>query len=147
MLSMRERPLLLSCSLRQLLACRIHDKATLLLLLLLLLRAVVFDGSDLVGVDETRPYTARPMDYYTGTNTACCPCRWHASVAVCLLALCVLHAYPLLLVQMQRAALGRAAYHLLCQAICQRLMFNISCCSTPPPHRKHTSFLLLQRPR
>jgi sterol-4alpha-carboxylate 3-dehydrogenase (decarboxylating) len=28
----------------------------------------VFDGSDLVGVDETAPYTARPMDYYTQTK-------------------------------------------------------------------------------
>lgn len=32
--------------------------------------AVVFDGSDLVGVDETRPYTSRPMDYYTETKVA-----------------------------------------------------------------------------
>lgn len=30
--------------------------------------SVVFDGSDLVGVDESRPYTARPMDYYTETK-------------------------------------------------------------------------------
>ena len=30
--------------------------------------SVVFDGSDLVGVDESTPYAARPMDYYTGTK-------------------------------------------------------------------------------
>jgi hypothetical protein len=43
------------------------------------LPAVVFDGSDLVGVDETRPYTARPMDYYTGGA-----CRYCASSIACL---------------------------------------------------------------
>ncbi len=32
--------------------------------------SVVFDGRDLVGVDETTPYTARPMDYYTQTKVA-----------------------------------------------------------------------------
>jgi sterol-4alpha-carboxylate 3-dehydrogenase (decarboxylating) len=32
--------------------------------------AVVFDGSDLVGVDESLPYTTRPMDYYTQTKIA-----------------------------------------------------------------------------
>jgi sterol-4alpha-carboxylate 3-dehydrogenase (decarboxylating) len=30
--------------------------------------SVVFDGSDLNGVDESRPYAARPMDYYTHTK-------------------------------------------------------------------------------
>lgn len=30
--------------------------------------AVVFDGNDLVGVDESAPYTTRPMDYYTQTK-------------------------------------------------------------------------------
>jgi uncharacterized membrane protein len=53
--------------------CRVLDKPTLLLLLLLVVvPAVVFDGSDLVGVDEARPYTARPMDYYTGACIALC---------------------------------------------------------------------------
>lgn len=32
--------------------------------------AVVFDGSDLLGVDETVPYTRKPMDYYTETKVA-----------------------------------------------------------------------------
>lgn len=32
--------------------------------------SVVFDGSDLVGVDESLPYTRRPMDYYTETKVA-----------------------------------------------------------------------------
>lgn len=30
----------------------------------------MFDGSDLVGVDESAPYTSRPMDYYTQTKVA-----------------------------------------------------------------------------
>lgn len=30
----------------------------------------MFDGRDLVGVDESAPYTARPMDYYTQTKVA-----------------------------------------------------------------------------
>jgi sterol-4alpha-carboxylate 3-dehydrogenase (decarboxylating) len=30
----------------------------------------VFDGSDLVGVDESAPYTTRPADYYTQTKIA-----------------------------------------------------------------------------
>jgi hypothetical protein len=50
--------------------CARYITVVLLLLLLLLPCAVVFDGSDLVGVDETRPYTARPMDYYTGRCNA-----------------------------------------------------------------------------
>ncbi|KAF8068313.1 Nsdhl [Scenedesmus sp. PABB004] len=32
--------------------------------------SVVFDGRDLMGVDETTPYTTRPMDYYTQTKVA-----------------------------------------------------------------------------
>eukprot|EP00878_Enallax_costatus_P015429 GHUV01016162.1.p1 GENE.GHUV01016162.1~~GHUV01016162.1.p1 ORF type:complete len:269 (+),score=74.49 GHUV01016162.1:482-1288(+) len=32
--------------------------------------SVVFDGSDLVGVDESLPYTRKPMDYYTETKVA-----------------------------------------------------------------------------
>lgn len=30
----------------------------------------MFDGSDLVGVDESAPYTTRPADYYTQTKIA-----------------------------------------------------------------------------
>lgn len=30
----------------------------------------MFDGSDLVGVDECLPYTRKPMDYYTETKVA-----------------------------------------------------------------------------
>eukprot|EP00879_Flechtneria_rotunda_P003243 GHRR01003466.1.p1 GENE.GHRR01003466.1~~GHRR01003466.1.p1 ORF type:complete len:365 (+),score=118.94 GHRR01003466.1:477-1571(+) len=32
--------------------------------------SVVFDGRDLLGVDESLPYTGRPMDYYTETKVA-----------------------------------------------------------------------------
>eukprot|EP00775_Hariotina_reticulata_P012775 gene12775-12903_t len=32
--------------------------------------SVVFDGTDLLCVDETHPYTKRPMDYYTATKVA-----------------------------------------------------------------------------
>lgn len=34
--------------------------------------SVVFEGKDLVGVDETIPYAAKPMDYYTGTKASMC---------------------------------------------------------------------------
>lgn len=30
--------------------------------------SVVFEGRDLSGVDESTPYAARPMDFYTGTK-------------------------------------------------------------------------------
>ena len=30
----------------------------------------MFDGSDLVGVDESLPYTCKPMDYYTETKVS-----------------------------------------------------------------------------
>eukprot|EP00879_Flechtneria_rotunda_P017815 GHRR01018674.1.p1 GENE.GHRR01018674.1~~GHRR01018674.1.p1 ORF type:complete len:334 (+),score=89.89 GHRR01018674.1:860-1861(+) len=39
-------------------------------LLIALCFAVVFDGRDLLGVDESLPYTGRPMDYYTETKVA-----------------------------------------------------------------------------
>ena len=32
--------------------------------------SVVFEGSDLIGVDETAPYARRPMDYYTKTKVS-----------------------------------------------------------------------------
>lgn len=32
--------------------------------------SVVFEGKDLVNVDETIPYAAKPMDYYTGTKAS-----------------------------------------------------------------------------
>lgn len=32
------------------------------------LHTVVFEGQDLVNVDETLPYATRPMDYYTATK-------------------------------------------------------------------------------
>lgn len=34
--------------------------------------SVVFEGKDLVNVDETIPYAAKPMDYYTGTKASIC---------------------------------------------------------------------------
>ena len=35
--------------------------------------SVVFEGKDLVNVDETTPYAANPLDYYTGTKVnGCC---------------------------------------------------------------------------
>ena len=34
--------------------------------------SVVFEGKDLVNVDETAPYAAKPMDYYTGTKARMC---------------------------------------------------------------------------
>ena len=34
--------------------------------------SVVFEGKDLVNVDETTPYAANPMDYYTGTKVNGC---------------------------------------------------------------------------
>lgn len=48
--------------------------------------SVVFEGKDLVNVDERTPYAAKPMDYYTGTKASvvatsmitCCtqvPCK------------------------------------------------------------------------
>jgi nucleoside-diphosphate-sugar epimerase len=30
--------------------------------------SVVFDGKDLIGVDESAPYVEKPLDYYTGTK-------------------------------------------------------------------------------
>jgi sterol-4alpha-carboxylate 3-dehydrogenase (decarboxylating) len=30
--------------------------------------SVVFDGRDLIGVDESAPYVEKPLDYYTGTK-------------------------------------------------------------------------------
>ena len=36
--------------------------------------SVVFEGKDLVNVDETTPYAAKPMDYYTGTKASCVAC-------------------------------------------------------------------------
>jgi sterol-4alpha-carboxylate 3-dehydrogenase (decarboxylating) len=30
--------------------------------------SVVFDGRDLIGVDESAPYAAKPIDYYTETK-------------------------------------------------------------------------------
>ena len=32
--------------------------------------SVIFEGKDLVNVDETTPYAAKPMDYYTGTKAS-----------------------------------------------------------------------------
>lgn len=34
--------------------------------------SVVFQGKDLVNVDEGTPYAAKPMDYYTGTKASVC---------------------------------------------------------------------------
>ena len=34
--------------------------------------SVVFDGADLVDVDESAPYAARPIDFYTETKVLCC---------------------------------------------------------------------------
>ena len=35
--------------------------------------SVVFDGRDLVNVNEDAPYAAKPIDYYTETKVMCCP--------------------------------------------------------------------------
>lgn len=32
--------------------------------------SVVFEGKSLINVDESVPYAARPMDYYTGTKVS-----------------------------------------------------------------------------
>ena len=34
--------------------------------------SVIFEGKDLVNVDEATPYAAKPMDYYTGTKASMC---------------------------------------------------------------------------
>jgi sterol-4alpha-carboxylate 3-dehydrogenase (decarboxylating) len=39
--------------------------------------SVVFEGKDLVGADEARPYAAKPMDYYTHTKIEGGCWAWH----------------------------------------------------------------------
>lgn len=34
--------------------------------------SVVFDGRDLIEVDESAPFVTRPLDYYTGTKVTTC---------------------------------------------------------------------------
>ena len=34
--------------------------------------SVVFQGKSLIDVDESAPYAAKPMDYYTGTKVSSC---------------------------------------------------------------------------
>lgn len=68
--SQQQEVSLILCVVLPQLLCVLHQRAPLRLQLILGCIAVVFDGSDLVDVDESLPYTSKPMDYYTQTKVA-----------------------------------------------------------------------------